>query len=95
MSDDLRDKFGSDEDFEDFQNAYNDYTNKTGIFGEQYLKEIVELQKLMYQSFVIENKNCIRMPQGIIRQKNLPMYMFYFRNKKLIDYDETTTMIFN
>lgn len=78
MSDDLRDKFSSDDEYEEFKNSYNDYKNGTGMFdASEAIKEVIEFQQLLYNSFIIEKKKFVRIPEKYIKKANLPLYVFY------------------
>ena len=93
MSDDLRDKFSSDDEYEEFRNSYDDYKNKSGMFdAEQSIKEIIEFQQLLYNSFIVEKKKFVSVPDKFTRTANMPMYVFYCET--LPDTD-TITLIMN
>jgi hypothetical protein len=93
MSNDLRDQFGSDEEYEEFRNSYNDYKNQTGMFDlSNFIKKVIEYQKLLYQSFVVDKKKYIEISEEFTEVKNLPMYVFYFET--LPDTD-TVVLIMN
>lgn len=78
MSDDLRDKFSSDDEYDEFRNSYDDYKNGNGMFdSSEAIKEIIEFQQLLYNSFIVENKKYIRIPEKYIKVANLPLYVFY------------------
>lgn len=78
MFDDLRDKFESDEEYEEFKNSYNDYKNQTGMFdATKFIKDLIEFQELLYNSFVVEKKQYIYMPEKYIKTKNTPLCVFY------------------
>jgi len=98
MSDDLRDKFGSDEDYEDFRKSYGDYKNKTGMFdqkkqAEEYIKMVIKIEEMIYKNFVLEKKKYFRLPDEFFNIKYVSSYMFYF--EKLLDFPETTILYMN
>ena len=97
MSDDLRDKFNSDEDYNDFLNSFNDYKNRTGMFDEMQvmknLQRLIKIEQLIHQNFVIENKKYFRIPDEILGVKNMSIYMFYI--KKQFDFEEVTSACLN
>lgn len=78
MFDDFREKFESDDEYNDYKNSYDDYKNKTGMFdAEKSIKEIIEFQQLLYNSFIVEKKKYVRIPEKFIKTANLPLYVFY------------------
>ena len=93
MFDDFREKFESDDEYDDYKNSYDDYKNKTGMFdAEQSIKEIIEFQNLLYQAFMIEKKKFVRIPEKYTKTANVPMYMFYCET---IPDTDTITLIMN
>ena len=93
VPDDLRDKFSSDDEYDEFKNSYKNYKNREGQFDQtEYIKEVIEFQALLYTSFIVDEKQYIRIPEKFIKQKNLPMYVFHFDT--LPDTD-TLTLIMN
>lgn len=98
MSDDLRDKFKSDEDYDDFRKSYGDYKNKTGMFDQQkqsedYIKMVIKIEELMYKNFVLEKKNYFRLPDELFKVKYVSLYMFYF--EKMSYFNETALFYMN
>lgn len=78
MTDDLRNKFSSDDEYEEFKNSYRDYKEGTGIFDAgEAIKEVIEFQQLLYNSFIVEKKQFVRIPEKYIKTANLPLYAFY------------------
>ena len=93
MSDDLRDKFNSDEEYDEFKNSYDDYKNKTGMFDQaNFIRELIEYQELLYNAFVVDKKKYIRIPEKFTKTKNLPIYVFYLETLPDID---NITLIMN
>ena len=95
---DMRDKFESNEDYEDFRKSYSDYTNKTGMFDqkkqqEDYIKMVIKIEELIYKNFVLEKKKYFRFPDELFKVKYVSLYMFYFEN--LPDFDETASLYMN
>jgi len=95
---DMRDKFESDEEYENFKKSYDDFNNKRGMFDEEkqiheYLKRTIQIQELLYKSFVLEKKKFFHMPDEVFGVKNASVYVFYF--EKLVDFDETTVVMLN
>lgn len=97
MSDDIRDRFSSDEEYEDFLDSYNAYKNKTGMFDEKQVMEnlqrLIKIEQLIHQNFVIENKKYFRIPDEILGVKNMSIYMFYI--KKQNKFEEVTSACLN
>jgi len=98
MSDDLRDKFDSDEDYDSFRNSFNDYKRGSGMFDSQkqiddYIKTVIRIEELMYKNFVLEKKKYFRLPDEIFNAKYMSLYIFYF--EKLLEYNETTMIFLN
>ena len=56
------------------------------------LQEIIEYQELLYNSFIIEQKKFIQIPEKFTKNANMPMYVFYCET--LPDTD-TFTLILN
>ncbi len=80
MADDLRDKFSSDDEYDEFKKLYNDYKNKRGQFDVRDAEKlIIEFQELLYNSFVVGNEKYIKIPEKFTKVKNMPMYMFYLK----------------
>ncbi len=78
MFDDLKDKFSSDDEYEEFKNSYNDYKNKTGMFSyKDNIEKIIEFQQLLYDNFIIDKKKFMRIPEKYLKTANLPLYIFY------------------
>ena len=79
MSDDLRDKFQSDGEYDDFKNLYKDYKNQSGAFDtSKYMAEIIEFRSMMYDEFINKKNKYFKVPEKYIKSKNLPMYVFRF-----------------
>ena len=94
MSDDLRDKFESDDDYDQFKNQYNDYKNQSGAFDtSKYMSEIIAFQAMLYDEFIVKKSKYFKVPERFIKSKNLPMYVFHFETT-LPDTD-TVTFILN
>jgi len=98
MSDELKDKFSSDEEYEQFKKSFSDYKNQDGLFriDPKLFIEIINFQKSVYETFIIQKKKYIQVPDTIAGNKNAAMYMFYFdKMVKENDFDETCNLILN
>lgn len=92
MSDDLRDKFGSDDEYDDFKKSYSDFKSGSGMFdASNQIKEFIEFEKLLYDSFIIEGKKYIKLPERYVKSKNMPLYIFYLNT--LPDTDTITRIL--
>jgi hypothetical protein len=98
MSDDLRDKFGSDDEYEDFKNSYSDYRNKSGMFDqtkfqEDYLRMVVKIEELIYKTFILEKKKFFRVPDELLKVKYASLYMFHL--EKTSELEEIASIYLN
>jgi hypothetical protein len=97
MSDDLRDKFGSDDDYDDFKNSYGDYKDKKGMFNQQMAREqlesILKVEALIYKNFVLGKKKYFKLPDDLCAAKNMSLYMFHLKNHE--GYDEIASIYLN
>ena len=98
MSDDLRDKFGSDDEYEEFKNSYDDYKNKSGMFDEsksqqEYIKFVIKLEELIYKNFVIGQNKFFRVPDEFFNIKYVSLYLFYLN--KVEGFQETLPLYMN
>jgi hypothetical protein len=98
MSDDLRDKFGSDEEYEEFRNSYDDYKNRTGMFDQtqfqqEHLKMVIKIEELIYKNFVLERKKFFRVPDELLNVKYMSLYMFHL--EEAMDFEEITSIYLN
>lgn len=79
MSDDLRDKFDSEEEYEDYNRMYNDYKNQTGSFDiNNIFNKFVEIQNFVYENIVEKGKKFVIFPKKFTKMDNLPLCMFEF-----------------
>ena len=98
MSDDLRDKFGSEEEYDNFKNSYGDYKNKSGMFDqtkfqEDYLRMVVKIEELIYKNFVLEKKKFFRVPDELLKVKYMSLYMFHLENTS--EFEEIASIYLN
>ena len=98
MSDNLRDKFDSDDEYNEFKNAFNDYKNQDSLnsVDDNLLKEVIKFQKEIYKAFVLGKKSYLAVPEELAGNKNSGMYLFYFpKIKTEKQFDETISLILN
>ena len=92
MSDDLRDKFSDDDEFDDFENSFDDYKSKKGMFESSNLK-ILKIQELIFSNFVSGNEKYFRVPDELLGVKNMSLYMFHCEG--LMEYDSILSVFLN
>ena len=90
--DDLRDKFSSDEEFDEFQNSFDNYKNKKGMF-ESPNKKILKIQELIFNNFVTGKETYFRVPDELLGAKNMSLYMFHCEG--LMEYDAILSIFLN
>ena len=97
MSDDLRDKFESDDDYENFKNSYDSYRDKTGMFNQDAIQEqlqtMLKIEELIYKNFVLQKKKFFRIPDELFKVKNMSFYLFHFKN--IEEYEEIASIYLN
>ena len=97
MSDDLRDKFESDDDYEEFKNSYDSYKDKTGMFNQEAAREqlqsILKIEELIYKNFVLGDKKFFKLPDELFKVKNMSLYMF--RLKGVEEFEEIASIYLN
>jgi hypothetical protein len=99
MSDDLKDKFGSDEEYENFRNSYEDFKNRTGMFDSDYENRVakirLDIESLIYENFHFNSTEYFRIPDAVFGVPFMSLYMFHLTNDKLIYFDEIINLFMN
>lgn len=92
MSDDLRDKFSNDDEFDEFKNSFSDYKNKEGMF-ESPSGGIMKIQELIMHNFVNRERKYFKVPDDIFGVKNMSLYMFHCENS--MEFDSILSIFLN
>lgn len=91
MSDNLKDKFSNEDDFDNFKKSFDDYKNKQGMFEPGYAA--MKLQELIYSNLVLQKKKFFRIPDDLTGTKNMALYMFSI--KKLSEFEGIVSIFLN
>lgn len=91
MSDDLKDKFPNEDDFDDFKKSFGEYKNKQGMFNPSY--KVMKLQELIFTNLVLQNKKFFRIPDDIAGIENMALYMF--KIEKLSEFEGIISIFLN
>lgn len=91
MSDDLKDKFPNEDDFDNFKNSFDDYKNKKGMFEPGHA--IMKLQELIFTNLILQKKKFFKIPDDITGVKNMSLYMF--KIEKMAEFEGIISIYLN